>query len=283
LSYRLGYSANMKRIPEDNSRNTIESQLQTSFLSEMDGLVELGMKDESLRRARHALKQKVIKAKGFNEALNALLTHADRVKAWAKLVESAYERLPKRQRPAIRFLMMSFRNSCHNPDGVLQLMSRTFTGEFALMELAYAMEAAFELDKKELVQKLARRLPRAIREAEHPIMHSLLLLCSAELRARAGKWDETIAILQTVQSNETLSQNAVTGIVEAHAVRALLALRDGFQLIERFNRNFDPKIETMLPGNDKAVLEQAAKEFKRLQRILERIVPEKRRMQLGIA
>src|ERR1041384_5706091 len=101
-------------------------------------------------------------------ALNANLTHADRVKSWTKLVESAYERLPKRQRPAVRFLMISFRNSCHNPDGVLQLMSKNFTGEFALVELAYAMEASFELDKRELIQKLARCLPGAISKASRP-------------------------------------------------------------------------------------------------------------------
>ena len=53
-------------------------------------------------------------------------------------------------------------------------------------------------------------------------------------------------------------------------------------LIEQFNRTFDPEAETIVPGNDKAVQEQAAKEFRRWQKTLEKIVPEKRQRALGL-
>ena len=114
---------------------------------------------------------------------------------------------------------------------------------------------AFELGKTELMEKLAKRLPRAIRDAEHPLMKSRLLLARAEYLVRKGKWDAAIAALETAQGHETCNGSAVTSIVEIHAIRALLALRQGFQLIEQFNRNFDPETETMLSGNDKAVQE----------------------------
>jgi len=204
------------------------------------------------------------------------VTLADKLKSWTRLVKSAYEHLPKRQRSPVRFIMMSVLNGCGDYDAVLHLLPKHFTGEFALVELAYAIDATFELGNTELMDKLAKRSPDAVRKAEHPIMKSRLLLCLAECLVRAGKWDGAISVLERVQTNETFCRNAVTGIVEIHASRALLALRQGFQFIERFNRNFDPETEIMLPGNDRAVQEQAAKEFRRLQKILESIVPRKR-------
>jgi hypothetical protein len=83
-------------------------------------------------------------------------------------VETTYERLPKRERPASRFWMMAFRSRCSDHDGVLRFMPKRFAGEFALVELALVMEATFELGRTELMEKLAKRLPLAIHEALIP-------------------------------------------------------------------------------------------------------------------
>ena len=45
---------------------------------------------------------------------------------------------------------------------------------------------------------------------------------------------------------------------------------------------FDPKLATILPGNEKTRREQAEKEFRRFEKMLERILPEKRRKELGL-
>jgi hypothetical protein len=248
----------------------------------MDGLIKLGMKSEALRLARLSLRQNAITPQAFSEAMNAIQTLADKIKPWAKLVESAYERLPKRKRPAVRFWVMAFRNCSRDHEGVLRLMPNRLAGEFASEELVYLLESAFELGKSELIVKLAKQLPRAIREADSQVLQSQLLLCLAEYLVRKGKCAESIAVLEAVQADATFHRNAVTGIVEIHAVRAWLALRLGFQRIGQFNRNFDPETELTVPGNDKAVQEQAAKEFRRLQKTLEKILPEKRRKELGL-
>ena len=61
------------------------------------------MKKEALGLARRLLKARTIAAPTFAQALNAIFTLADSVKPWKSLVESAYERLPKRQRGSVRF------------------------------------------------------------------------------------------------------------------------------------------------------------------------------------
>jgi hypothetical protein len=117
LSYKLPHTACMRRSPEDEPSRAIPNRELAPSTSEIEGLIELGMKDEALRRARLNLRQNPITAKALGEALDAILTLADRPKPWANLVESAYERLPKRERPAVRCLVMSLRNACRNYEG----------------------------------------------------------------------------------------------------------------------------------------------------------------------
>lgn len=242
----------------------------------------LGTKSERLRRARHALKQCPIAAASFNEALNEILTFERRRQKWTPLVEDAYRRLLKRERPAVRFMMMSFRSSCFDHAGLLRLMPHRFTGEFALVELSYVLDAAFALENMNLARKLAGRLPRAIRCAEHSCMKGWLLMFLSEICARDRKWDEAIAAAEVAQLCEGSERSAVLSIMDIHIARALRALEFGFRLIEQSGRNLSTKVATVRPETDEAVERQTAKEFARLRIILERIVPKERQKELGL-
>ena len=72
--------------------------------------------------------------------------------------------------------------------------------------------------------------------------------CLAEYHARKGHWDKAAKFWEIVTSNETLSQNAVIGIVELHVASALGAIQHGFRLIQEFNKNFDPEAESSGPA-----------------------------------
>src|ERR1051326_3592720 len=134
---------------------------------ELRRLIRLDMNDEALRCAREALKQKPLSAETFNAALDAIISVEEGKRRWAKLVESAYQRLPGRQRWAVRFMMMSFLAECQDHDGVLELAPRRLAGEFALVELGLAIQAAFVRVQTEVMKRLARWLPRVIRRAKH--------------------------------------------------------------------------------------------------------------------
>ena len=63
--------------------------------------------------------------------------------------------LPRGQPPlagSVRFWMMSVRESCHDYEGILKLVPKRFTGEFALLDLICAMGATFETNNKELMR-----------------------------------------------------------------------------------------------------------------------------------
>jgi hypothetical protein len=251
--------------------------------TELDGLVGAGMKKEALALARRLLKTPIVAAPEFADAVQAILILADKVKSWKPLIEAAYGRLPKRERGSVRFWLMSVRDVCHDHTGVLRLAPERFTGKFALQEAVWAMEAALALGTNRVIRLLGARLPRLISRAEDPVARAQLLLCLSEFYAREGKWAGAIAAAEPAQECQTFLSNAVGVIVEIHAARALKAIRRGFDKIEAFSKQFDPKTELMLPGNARTILKQAEKEFRKLQKILERIVPEKRQRELGVA
>jgi hypothetical protein len=58
-------------------------------------------------------------------------------------VERSYERLPLGGRSRSRFWLLSFRYFCDDFQGVLLLLPKRFAGQFAIVELLFALEAAF--------------------------------------------------------------------------------------------------------------------------------------------
>ena len=250
--------------------------------TELDGLVSAGMKKEALALARRLLRAPVVAAPEFADALQAILILEDKVKPWKPLIEAAYERVPRHKRGSVRFWLMSVSHACHDHEGVLRLAPERFTGEFAFQEAIWALKAAFAIGNNRIIRLLGALLPRLISRAEDPITRAQLLLCLSEFHAREGKWADAIAAAEPAQECAILLRNAVGAIVEIHAARALQAVRRGFDKIEAFGKHFDPKTELMLPGNARTVLKEAEMEFLKLQRILEKIVPEERRRELGI-
>jgi hypothetical protein len=256
-----------------------------SGLDELNALNELGMKRETLSETRCLLKSRSITSGDFNKALNALLVQANRLKPWTTLVENAYARLPKHDQEFARFMLVSFRNCIRNYEGVLQLLppaNEICDGEFGLIELGFGIDAAMSLNKMELAEKLAEWMPKAIQLAESPTMQSILRLTYAEFFMRTGKWADAITLFGLVQDDNIFCQDAVTGIVEIHVSHALLAIKNGFTLVKKFKSDFDPKMETTLPGNDKKIQQRSEKQFQKWQKIFEKIMPEKRRKELGL-
>jgi hypothetical protein len=256
---------------------------RTSGLDELGGFVKLGMKREALKLARRTLKQADITAKAFNDALDAILTLGDKCKSWMPVVEAAYAHLPKSDKQAVRHSMLYFYNSSRNHEAAGKFIPRRFVGEVNLMELALTCKTWLELKRMDEMDKLAKILSRTIKETEHPFMRTQLSECLAEYYTRKGLWNKAVELWGFVQLDNIFCRNAVEGIVDIHVAGALLAIKRGFELVKKFNQSFDPKMETTLPGNDKVIQQQAEKKFRKLQKILEKIVPNERQRELGFA
>jgi hypothetical protein len=253
-----------------------------SGLDELGGLTKLGMKREALRMARRLLKSRDTTSDDFSKALNAILTLADKCKPWTPAVETAYARLSKRDKQVVRRWMLYFYSSSRNYEAAGKFIPRRFVGEFDLTELGFACETWLELRRMDEMDKLAKKLSRAIEQAAHPLMRTMLAGYLGEYYARKGLWNKAVELWEFVQRDNIFCRNAVEGIVEIHVAGALLAIKRGFELIKHFNQSFDPEMETTLPGNDKKIQQQAEKQFQKWRKILEKILPEKRRKELKL-
>ena len=250
--------------------------------SELDGLIEMGMQREALRAARRTLKSKPISVTAFNTAMNAILTFQDMRKTWRPLVESAYAALPKRSRSVVRFSMMSFYYSMRDYEAAAKLVPWHFSGDLWLMELAFSMETLLTLNRMDAMKRLVRKVPHALKIAEHSMMQAQLLCCWAEYLARKGDWNKAIKLWEIAQVESTFTGDAVVTVVEIHVARALRAIRFGFQLLKQFEKNIDPETEIIVPGNDDALRQQSEKRFRRLENILQKILTEERQAELGM-
>ena len=93
--------------PERSIFGRFESQANNHRLDELEGHLQLGMKEDALDLARQFLIRTSLNAKTFNAALDAILIQADRIKPWKPLVERAYTRLSKRDQRAVGSNMLS--------------------------------------------------------------------------------------------------------------------------------------------------------------------------------
>jgi hypothetical protein len=251
-------------------------------LDEWAGLSGLGMKREALTKARRALKSHDMTSNDFNNALNVILTHADKCKPWTPVVETAYARLQKRDKKAVRRWMLYFYCCSRNHEAASKFIPHRFSGEFDIAELAFTCETWLELKRMDEMDKLAKRLSLAFKVAEHPSMLPHLTGYLGEYYARKGLWNKAVKLWESVQLDKIHCQSAVESIVEIHVAGALLAIKRGLELVDKFNREFDPQMETTLPGNDKKIQQHTEKKFRKLKKILEKIMSEKRQEELGL-
>ena len=266
----------------NKERNPAKKKPEPTITSELEGLVGMGMEKDALKLARQILETESIKASDFKCAVNAILILGDDVKSWRPLVESAFEHLSPREKRAATHVLIYVRGVCYDHEAVLKAMPKRMSTSDGGMSLHYVLEAMLHLGKIEESRPLAKWAVNVIDFSDNDMVRVLLMSSVAEFCARTGWWEKALDFWKKVREHETLHRNAVEGIVEIHCARALRAIERGFEYVERYKMKLDPELETMLPGNNKSVQKSAAKEFLRLQKILERIVPKERQKELGM-
>jgi len=80
----------------------------------------------------------------------------------------------------------------------------------------------------------------------------------------------------------TLSTNATSGIVDIHLARALDAAQNGLEALDQLKKYSDPEDALSLPGNDQGMTLDAEKSLLKFKPGIERLLPEKRRRELGL-
>jgi hypothetical protein len=249
----------------------------------MEGFIELGMKAETLKLAASCLRSEKMTAPLLHDAVRAILAMADDTCTWQAQVEAAYAKLPPPEQPFTRFGMIAFRYSCHDYEGIIELLSPGGIDDLDGTELAWSLEAAVILGRSALADNLARQAVTMLPHTPEASVRSPLLLALAEYYMRQRAWDAAFEALTGVCSDSVFFHNAYEKIVEIRVAQAFLALNEGFGQIEQLDHNPDPKLELTLPGTHKRLLADAHKQFHRFQQKLRKMVSSKRCLELNLA
>jgi len=247
--------------------------------TELSGYLGLGMINEALKIAKRFLSAPEPSVAEFKEAMDAILV-SDHPKRWRKSVEAAYSRLSAAGQRAVRFKMLSFNISLDDFQRAAEFLPPRNCR--IPVELAFGMDVMLALDRLKEAKAFAIRCRSVLDTCEDELDRGLLLEALACFAARTGNRSAAVEFWCSMPMNSPLLRNALTGIVEASVVDALLAARAGLSVIAERKRNPDMSIEVSMPGLEKSIAESIEKDLLSLQRKLERILPPETRKAFGL-
>jgi len=267
---------------KSNNRENDNAQEENRFSGEMRGYIELGMQHEALHLARRFLKRDPLEPEAFNAALDGLLSHCDRLKRWAPMVESAYTRLSKRGQLLVRSAALGFWYSLNEFEKAAAFIPKRLDGSVDAQDVAFGIEVLLNLNRlreaRVWVRKTIRSSTLACNEWQGGLLQSVL----AEFYARDRDWERAIQLLEPLRTHRAIADSAILGIVELRLAEALQALNEGFAALREMAANPDPELAVTLPGNEDSVWKKAETELRHIGKILERVLPKRRQIELGI-
>jgi len=256
----------------EGGRNSASSKLE-----ELEGYVEMGMKPEALRLARQILAQKRISAAELEEVLRAVGVFSDPMK-WMEDLETAWQRQPAAVRREANSEMLCLFAMKQKWDKAAHHAKLRMLRSPA--DLLFGMWTMLAKDRLEEAAKIARKARKALKNPEQDGFDvSSLLETMALYHARVGEWAEAFDLWSRAPRDEPLSGNAAVGRVELCLVKALALIREELETLDSLPPDWEQ--ERILPGNTDGLRKESELELRKLQRRIERMLPAKRRLELG--
>ena len=252
------------------------------LVGEMQGHDGMGAHEEALKAARVILGRPRNKAASFYAALHVILTHADNLDQWEPCVVPAHQRLSKTAKAGVRYWMLTFYASLGNYEKVVAFLPKRFTGRYGLLELWYAMDAMLALDRLDEAGRLACKCEWGIRVAAEDVMKNTLRSALAEYFARVKDWQTAVKLWEELVKDECLAENAIHGLVEAGFAQAIEGVRKGLEAVAHLRTLYDPEMQLILPGNDKARWNELEAYLLERKESLEKLLPVEARKRFGL-
>jgi hypothetical protein len=261
----------------------LEEQASSPQIRELEGLTQLGMKNEALTMSFCLLSEEPAKAETFAAALDAILSHVTQMKPWKKLVENAYRRLSKTGKKKVRFLMLSFECGLGNYRVAVDFLPKHFSGKMALVELLFAMETMLALDRMDEARKIARKCLHGIERAENLEMRQLFNLALAAYLARVKRWNAAVVLWEELLRSDIGAENAIYGLVNIGLAHSLDAVTQGLAAIQSRKKHLSPAITFVTPDEERHRWDEIEDFLIKRKKLLGRLLPKKTRKEYGIA
>ena len=243
-------------------------------IGEIQGFIGLGMKRDALALARACFQRKTIEPLVFAEAVNALLSFGGNMHKWRCKLESAFERVPGKLNPQVRFVMLSYYASLPDYSAASRFIPRTFTSDTALVELVISLEILIELNQMHKARRLARACLRA-GKAQDSIpfeMQSLLIRTVALYFAAARDWDNALRLWQPLRSVEFLAEEATFHCVKIRLEQASEELAASHREVEKAQSAWKSGYVSTAPDHFSKRLSRTKTALNRTRRIMLRLL-----------
>lgn len=279
------------------SRESLPGDEGRKLIDELTGLTDTSMKRQALALCRRFLRVKWCLAEGFIEVVRVIGMFGSRSR-WAPRLEATLVRQSARMRKALQGTMLTFYAGFHDWENALRYAS--MRRDLHPHEIAFSIEAFARAGRFREVRRLGKRIDRwidAIIFSRRPrnSMYELGFLYYGfgffkahgyeveEPWLRESGRGEAVSNWNCVATDHPLGSAAASNSSDLLLCVALENVKRRIQCIENACSGKFGSTALSLPGNQEKLTARTLARFIRQRRILERLVPEKRRKALGMA
>ena len=246
---------------------------------ELDGYLDMGMAAEGLEVAEKLLALPKVSVIDLEYALSAVMMMADEPRGWGTKFAAAFRRMPAKTKQLARITMFSMYAAIGEYEKAESFL--TVKDIESPRDLALAMDTLLALGKLKDAASVGRQCSVLLNGRMDPLEASHLLRAMASYFERSGEWEAALRAWEMVPAGGPLSESALISKVEIHLARAFTAAREGISSLAPKAALPDAHSLSFL-GQSRLRVDGAVRELKKFARVIEKLLPEARRKELGI-
>jgi len=285
-----------KSLPSQTATQSEEEKL----IEELAGLTDISMKREALGLCRRFLRLKWISPDGFFEVVRVIGMFGSK-KRWAPRLEAALVRQSARIRRALQGTMLTFYAGFGDWENALRFAS--LRRDLRPHEIAFAIETFAKTGRTHEVRRLGRRIERSVQNVyelsnkgrwHDAILYEQMYLLyglglfkvqdcyASDWFSRQEAREEAVEDWLAVFVEHPLGPVAGYNAIDLLLCIVLEKVNRRIREIEEMRKGKCDATELCLSGNQEGLNDEMLRRFNRCRRALERLVPEKRRKELGM-
>ena len=247
---------------------------------ELDGYLDMGMAGESLEVAEKLLALPKVSVIDLEYALSAVMMMADKPQPWGAKFAAAFRRMPAKTQQLARITMFSV----YAAIGEYQKAESFLTVKDleSPRDLALAMDTLLALGKLKDAASVGRQCSVLLNGRMDPLEAAHLLRAMASYFERSGEWEAALRAWEMVPASGPFSESALISKVEIHLAQAIMAAREGISSLAA-KADLPDTHSLSFSGQTQLRIDDAVMELKKFARVIEKLLSEERRKELGIS
>ena len=266
------------------------------MIEELAGHTDLSMQSEALDLCSRFLRRKWISPDGFSEVVRVIGMFGKQAR-WASRLEAAVARQSAKIRRALQNTMLIFYAAFNAWEKALRFAS--MRRDLLPHEIAFAIETFAHAGRIREVRRLGMRVDRWIDQiySKHRVgdasyelgfllygfgIYKTLDFYAKEEWSREEAREDAFRSWSAVPADHPLGPPSGDNAIDLCLCMTLEKVNDRIKYIEDMGSGKFRDTELSLPGNQEGLNAEMLARFNRCRRALERLVPEKRRKELGM-